>query len=63
MIQNWKQKFRYICGILVLLLCLLTGCTGTADGTAGRTDQDTAQTNTTDATKILQMAAEKITTF
>ena len=30
MIQNWKHKFRYIGGILILLLCLLTGCTGTA---------------------------------
>ena len=44
MIQNWKHKFRYIGGILILLLCLLTGCTGTADGTAGRTEQDSART-------------------
>ena len=44
MIQNWKHKFRYIGGIPILLLCLLTGCTGTADGTAGRTEQDSART-------------------
>ena len=43
MIQNWKHKLKYICGVLVLLLCFLTGCTSTTDSMTGGTDKDTQQ--------------------
>ena len=45
MVQIWRHKFKYICGILALLLCLLTGCTGITDKSADQTDIDIQQTS------------------
>lgn len=45
MVQIWRHKFKYICGILALLLCLLTGCTGITDKSADLTDIDIQQTS------------------
>ena len=45
MVQIWRHKFKYICGILALLLCLLTGCTGITDKSADQTDMDIQQTS------------------
>ena len=45
MVQIWRHKFKYICGILTLLLCLLTGCTGITDKSADQTDIDIQQTS------------------
>lgn len=42
MIRNRIHKLKYICGILLLLLCFLTGCTGNP-GMAGSADKDTQQ--------------------
>ena len=43
MIQNWKHKLKYICSVLVLLLCFLTGCSSTTDSMTGGADKDTRQ--------------------
>ena len=45
MVQIWRHKFKYICGILALLLCLFTGCTGITDKSADQTDIDIQQTS------------------
>ena len=45
MVQIWRHTFKYICGILALLLCLLTGCTGITDKSADQTDIDIQQTS------------------